>query len=147
MRGAAGSCGNTAATGGLRSQSGRLPVRKSQVGTFSADGFANESDRGAGDGNRTRTTSLEGWSSTIELRPQRPPERTTDTGSVPSPTQPPNLPTVPPPGHRATEPAHGAITICPSTAPGTVITFPAVFVAVTIGVTAPLSGVLPGDRT
>ena len=27
---------------------------------------------GAGDGNRTRMTSLEGWSSTIELRPQRP---------------------------------------------------------------------------
>ncbi len=26
----------------------------------------------AGDGNRTRMTSLEGWSSTIELRPQRP---------------------------------------------------------------------------
>ncbi len=25
---------------------------------------------GAGDGNRTRTTSLEGWSSTIELRPR-----------------------------------------------------------------------------
>src|SRR6202021_351013 len=28
--------------------------------------------RGAGDGNRTRMTSLEGWSSTIELRPQQP---------------------------------------------------------------------------
>jgi hypothetical protein len=28
---------------------------------------------GAGDGNRTRMTSLEGWSSTIELRPQQPP--------------------------------------------------------------------------
>jgi hypothetical protein len=27
----------------------------------------------AGDGNRTRMTSLEGWSSAIELRPQRPP--------------------------------------------------------------------------
>jgi hypothetical protein len=27
----------------------------------------------AGDGNRTRMTSLEGWSSTIELRPQQPP--------------------------------------------------------------------------
>ena len=26
----------------------------------------------AGDGNRTRMTSLEGWSSTIELRPRRP---------------------------------------------------------------------------
>ena len=25
---------------------------------------------GAGDGNRTRTTSLEGWSSAIELRPR-----------------------------------------------------------------------------
>ena len=34
---------------------------------------------GAGDGNRTRMTSLEGWSSTIELRPQQPlrPERLT----------------------------------------------------------------------
>ena len=29
----------------------------------------------AGDGNRTRMTSLEGWSSTIELRPQPPPNR------------------------------------------------------------------------
>ena len=28
--------------------------------------------RGAGDGNRTRTTSLEGWSSTIELHPHVP---------------------------------------------------------------------------
>ena len=27
----------------------------------------------AGDGNRTRMASLEGWSSTIELRPQQPP--------------------------------------------------------------------------
>lgn len=26
---------------------------------------------GAGDGDRTRTTSLEGWGSTIELHPQR----------------------------------------------------------------------------
>ena len=32
----------------------------------------------AGDGNRTRMTSLEGWSSTIELRPQ-PPHDTADT--------------------------------------------------------------------
>src|SRR5665648_58908 len=32
---------------------------------------------GAGDGNRTRMTSLEGWSSTIELRPQRPAGRRT----------------------------------------------------------------------
>ena len=29
----------------------------------------------AGDGNRTRIASLEGWSSTIELRPQPPPNR------------------------------------------------------------------------
>ena len=28
-------------------------------------------EAGAGDGNRTHTTSLEGWSSTIELRPRR----------------------------------------------------------------------------
>ena len=28
---------------------------------------------GAGDGNRTRMASLEGWSSTIELRPHQPP--------------------------------------------------------------------------
>jgi hypothetical protein len=27
---------------------------------------------GAGDGNRTHVTSLEGWSSTIELHPRRP---------------------------------------------------------------------------
>lgn len=27
---------------------------------------------GAGDGSRTRVTSLEGWSSTVELRPRRP---------------------------------------------------------------------------
>jgi hypothetical protein len=33
----------------------------------------------AGDGNRTRMTSLEGWSSTIELRPQQPPHDPTDT--------------------------------------------------------------------
>ena len=30
-------------------------------------------------------TSLEGWSSTIELRPQQPPNGAADTGSVPSP--------------------------------------------------------------
>src|SRR5579872_5412263 len=30
---------------------------------------------GAGDGNRTRTTSLEGWGSTIELHPQPYPQR------------------------------------------------------------------------
>jgi hypothetical protein len=32
-----------------------------------------EGNKRAGDGNRTRMTSLEGWSSTIELRPQQPP--------------------------------------------------------------------------
>ena len=32
-----------------------------------------EGSKRAGDGNRTRMTSLEGWSSTIELRPQQPP--------------------------------------------------------------------------
>src|SRR4051812_26529905 len=31
--------------------------------------------RGAGDGNRTRMASLEGWGSTIELRPHTPPQR------------------------------------------------------------------------
>ena len=30
-----------------------------------------ENLHGAGDGNRTRVTSLEGWSSTIELHPQK----------------------------------------------------------------------------
>ena len=30
-------------------------------------------------------TSLEGWGSAIELRPQQPPNDATDTGSVPSP--------------------------------------------------------------
>ena len=45
-------------------------------------------NRGAGDGNRTRMTSLEGWSSTIELRPQQPPDNAADTGSVPSPARP-----------------------------------------------------------
>ncbi len=34
-------------------------------------GNARQDWSGAGDGNRTRTTSLEGWSSTIELLPQR----------------------------------------------------------------------------
>ena len=38
----------------------------------------------AGDGNRTRMTSLEGWGSTIELRPQQPPNSAAVTGSVPS---------------------------------------------------------------
>ena len=37
-----------------------------------------EVDVGAGDGNRTHVTSLEGWSSTIELHPQ--PSATYDTG-------------------------------------------------------------------
>jgi hypothetical protein len=32
-------------------------------------------------------TSLEGWSSTIELRPQRPNQRAAVTGSVPSPAR------------------------------------------------------------
>ena len=34
-------------------------------------GFNAEADNGAGDGNRTRTNSLEGYSSTIELLPRR----------------------------------------------------------------------------
>ena len=34
-------------------------------------GFNAEADNGAGDGNRTRTSSLEGYSSTIELLPHR----------------------------------------------------------------------------
>ncbi len=33
-------------------------------------GFLEKLEIGAGDGNRTRTASLEGWNSTIELRPQ-----------------------------------------------------------------------------
>ncbi len=33
--------------------------------------FGDEVWSGAGDGNRTHVTSLEGWSSTIELRPPR----------------------------------------------------------------------------
>jgi hypothetical protein len=32
----------------------------------------------AGDGNRNRMTSLEGWGSTIELRPQQPPRSGAD---------------------------------------------------------------------
>jgi hypothetical protein len=43
---------------------------------------------GAGDGNRTRMTSLEGWSSTIELRPQRRHKAPPSPGSVPSPARP-----------------------------------------------------------
>jgi uncharacterized protein YbjT (DUF2867 family) len=47
---------------------------------FSRDPADSQSDRisggrsgslGAGDGNRTRTASLEGWDSTIELHPRR----------------------------------------------------------------------------
>ena len=100
----------------------------------------------AGDGNRTRTTSLEGWSSTIELRPQRPPERLNARPTPVAYRLPPRRRAT----SRATQPrnpAHGTIAIRPSTAPGTLITLNAVFVAVTIGVTAPLSSVLPGDRT
>ncbi len=33
--------------------------------------YLRQDDDGAGDGNRTHATSLEGWSSTIELRPQK----------------------------------------------------------------------------
>jgi hypothetical protein len=40
---------------------------------------------GAGDGNRTRMTSLEGWSSTIELRPRGPPRK---HGGCPFPSVP-----------------------------------------------------------
>ncbi len=35
-------------------------------------GTEHESRRGAGEGNRTPTTSLEGWGSTVELRPRTP---------------------------------------------------------------------------
>ena len=42
--------------------------RQAGVGITAFRGVA---PSGAGDGNRTRVTSLEGWSSTIELRPQR----------------------------------------------------------------------------
>ena len=34
--------------------------------------YAAAADDGAGDGNRTHVTSLEGWNSTIELHPQGP---------------------------------------------------------------------------
>ena len=34
--------------------------------------YAAAADDGAGDGNRTHVTSLEGWNSTIELHPQDP---------------------------------------------------------------------------
>ena len=61
----------------------------------------------AGDGNRTRMTSLEGWGSTIELRPRNG-DRTAGPagpsgGSVPAPA-PPGVthagPSAPPSGHR-----------------------------------------------
>jgi hypothetical protein len=49
---------------------------------------------GAGDGNRTRMTSLEGWGSTIELRPRDLPGRSKHrqlvTGSVPARTRCPH---------------------------------------------------------
>jgi hypothetical protein len=75
--------------------------------------------------------SLEGWSSTIELRPQLSPsarcrttgaERAADTGSVPSP------------GHPDTP--HGAITIATGW-PLIVVAVRAAWVRVSIGVTTP----------
>src|SRR5690606_5255196 len=43
--------------------------RRACLRTVGAEG-ARRGGIGAGDGNRTRTTSLEGWGSTIELHPQ-----------------------------------------------------------------------------
>jgi len=96
-----------------------------------------------------------------------------DTGSVPSPArilipepptprtrrgpEPAEAPNPPRPRtRRRPEPAdaptsptaHGAIAICPIPPPAIVIPLPAVFVAVTIGVTTPSRGWLPlDDRT
>jgi hypothetical protein len=79
-----------------------------------------------------------------------------DTGSVPSPArilipEPPTPRTRrgPEPADAPTSPtAHGAIAICPIPPPAIVIPLPAVFVAVTIGVTTPSRGWLPlDDRT
>src|ERR1700722_4509125 len=53
----------------------RRPLRrKCSVALYRCRGMSPGSvnNPGAGDGNRTRMTSLEGWSSTIELRPQQP---------------------------------------------------------------------------
>jgi hypothetical protein len=88
-------------------------------------------------------TSLEGWSSAIELRPQRP-HRTQRPTPVAYRLQPASSSPEPP-----TSPtAHGAITIRPIPPPAIVIPLPAVFVAVTIGVTTPSRGWLPlRDRT
>jgi hypothetical protein len=89
-----------------------------------------------------------------------------DTGSVPSPArilipEPPTPRTADAPNRRRPEPptprtadaptsptAYGAITIRPIPPPAIVIPLPAVFVAVTIGVTTPSGGCLPlNDRT
>ncbi len=49
-------------------QGGALPTELSERKSFQKTGFV-EALNGAGDGNRTRTSSLEGYSSTIELLP------------------------------------------------------------------------------
>src|SRR4051794_13385738 len=51
-------------------------TKRQQPASDRTEDQENRADQGkkrAGDGNRTRMTSLEGWSSTIELRPQQPP--------------------------------------------------------------------------
>jgi hypothetical protein len=47
-------------------------IVETEVGTQDIPLTSADTSR-AGDGNRTRMTSLEGWSSAIELRPQQPP--------------------------------------------------------------------------
>ena len=55
-------------------QGGALPLSYSSGGD---ERRAKQRAPGAGEGNRTLTTSLEGWSSTFELHPQTTPARTT----------------------------------------------------------------------
>jgi hypothetical protein len=57
-------------------------ARTSLAGTRSPR--RNRGERGAGDGNRTRMSSLEGWGSTIELRPRDPPGTAPPAGQGPA---------------------------------------------------------------
>src|ERR1700676_2859840 len=53
---------------------GRRQIGRKGIGpNLDTKNPTDKENRGAGDGNRTRMTSLEGWSSTIELHPRDPP--------------------------------------------------------------------------
>ena len=59
---------------------------------------------GAGDGNRTHVTSLEGWSSTIELHPQITLEKLVEGGGFEPPKAEPSDLQSDPFGHSGTPP-------------------------------------------